>query len=125
MKRLEDDQKFKQSIIEELKSIGEEIDLKPLVREYIECLCRVHTKVRELIEDDSMEWERTTKGVIDRFKTANPDETSLAGLALIAQSDEGEPTNIVHIFEDFLERISQLKQKNREYNRLANRLVSG
>jgi hypothetical protein len=42
---------FKQSILNEIKSRGEKIDLRPPIREYISCLVRIHAELRKIFSE--------------------------------------------------------------------------
>jgi hypothetical protein len=47
------DDKFKASVREELISIGDTVDIKPLLREYIACLGKLHNEARKIIDKKS------------------------------------------------------------------------
>jgi hypothetical protein len=57
LKKLEDDGKFKSSVREEMKNLGDKIDIKPLVRGYIASIGNIQDKVREVLKDDILLWE--------------------------------------------------------------------
>jgi hypothetical protein len=124
VKKLQDDPKFKQSIKDELGKTDEQIDLRPLIRKYVECLCQVHSSIRELLDDDLKKWEETIHGVISKFRREYPDDHSLIGLALTTKSKRGEGSDIEYISEDFIKRINQLRKKNKLFDRLSHRIVT-
>lgn len=48
--KLAADGKFKKSVLDELRALGEEIQFKPLVRDYMEGLGQIHGQAREIIK---------------------------------------------------------------------------
>lgn len=47
--RLKEEKKFKSSVLKELEAIGDLIDLKPLVRQYMESLGRIHCESKQTL----------------------------------------------------------------------------
>lgn len=124
IKDLEDDKVFKRTVIQELKKLGHQVDIKPIVREYITCIGRIHSKVREVIKSDVIEWEKLIQGAIDRFKReANTED--IVGLGIAARDEEGLYPDMLDIFDDFIVHRQELEQKNRFSGSLARLHVSG
>lgn len=71
---------FKNSVLEELESIGEQFDLKFLTRDYVEGLWVVHSDIRSRILPKIENWEATLNEAIQRFQEKYPEERSLSGL---------------------------------------------
>lgn len=111
VKELEKDKKFKKTVIEELKNIGEEIDIKPLVREHVTCIGNVHKKVRAVLRSDIQKWEESIQKCIQKFKDESNSE-DIIGLGIAIQEEEGLYTESVQIFTDFIEHRQELEQKN-------------
>lgn len=108
---LEDDPKFKRAVLKELKAIGDEVDIKPLVRDYVECLSRVQNKAREILRDNVLVWETKVNEAIGIFKSAFGIE-NITGLAIVIESEDGIYTESEYIFNDFSERRRKLERKN-------------
>lgn len=109
---LEEDKKFKADVLAKLKAQGNTVDIKPLMREYIESLFRIHKKIRELIHDDIVVWEGTINDATERFQQAYGQDTSIVGLAIVAESEEGIYPESEELFTGFLERRRELESKN-------------
>lgn len=121
---LENDSKFKRTVLEELKLIGSEVDVKPLVREYVECLGNLHGKIRELLHKNVSSWESKIFGAIDHFKGAFGKETSVIGLAIVEEVEDGVYSKSELIFAEFTERRRKLENKNRILGSLSSRYVT-
>ena len=121
---LEDDSKFKRAVLKELRTMGSDVDIKPLVREYLECLGKVHGKIRELIRRNVSSWEEEISGAIERFKSAFGTQTSITGLAIVTETEDGVYSESETIFTEFIERRRKMESKNRILDSLASRYVT-
>lgn len=120
---LQEDEKFKKTVLDELKKLGEEFDIKPLIREYITSIGNVHKKVREILKEDIQQWEKTIHNCIQKFR----DETKsddIIGLGIVIQEDEGIYSESISIFTDFIEHRHELEEKNRLIGSLARFFVT-
>lgn len=108
---LAEDPKFKKSVLSELESHADSIDLKPLIRDYVADLATVHEWVKEVTATHIATWESRYRSAINRFSDAFPDEPSLKGLTAVAISD-AQQAGEVHLFTDFVEYRSALAKKN-------------
>jgi hypothetical protein len=61
--RLKEEKKFKRAVLKDLAELGHTIDIKFLVREYLDSIGRIHLSIRDLVADDVAKWEET----ISRF----------------------------------------------------------
>jgi hypothetical protein len=111
---LEDDGKFKKSILKELKDIQNKdwIDAKPLIREYVEGIGKIHEKARDLIGLDLTNWEKILDETIAKFQNEFGKETSLAGLTIVTEKDNAHWEENKTIFKEFIERRQTLEKKN-------------
>jgi len=121
---LNQDKKFKKTILVELKKFGDEIDIKPLVREYIAGIANIHEKIREIMRDDITNWENTLFSMIDLFKENFGQEESIVGLAAVIKEDDDTYNGIVPIFTEFIEHRRELENKNRTLSTLKNCYVT-
>jgi hypothetical protein len=119
---LEDDGKFKRSVLEELKTKGEKIDIRPLVRQYIAGLGEVHDKTRELLEGDRQAWEEVIRAKIKRFEAAYGSASST--IAVVAESEEGRVIERELVFTDIIERRKAFERRNRLLDSLSLRFVT-
>lgn len=125
--QLEEDGKFKRTILEELKGRGGAfVSLTLLVREYVEGLGRVHEALRDATEKDVSCWEAALAFVEQRATMGfAEDPPGLVGLAVVSEDDEGLWSEIDHIFSDIAKRRQSLVRKNRILQKLSDRYVSG
>lgn len=122
---LRSDYKFKKSVLEELQALGERVDLKLLVRQYIECLWRIHSLIRHETAEEARRCEKVLSSAMDRFKQQNPNERSFVGLAALIQHGDGQRTGEIELFEDFFALRKHLCSKNADFENLASRYVTG
>lgn len=124
IKELEEDKKFKKTVLKELKKLGDEIDIKPLTREYITSIGNVHKKVREVINNDVQLWDKIIHECIQKFQDGSDAEESILGLGIVRQEEEGIYSESVPIFTEFIELRQELEQKNRLVGSLAKCFVT-
>lgn len=134
MSSLREEEKFNRSVLNELEAMGDLIDLKPLVRQYMESIGRIHLFIRALLKDDIEKWdsavlelrtlfekrfgEDTPEGRISIFSRDN------VGLALVAREDNAELVESVYIVEDLITRRQWLVRKNNTLRRYNSAIVS-
>lgn len=108
---LRDNKKFKKTISDELASKSE-IDLFPLVREYVAGIGSAFNRLGEVMNDDVKEWNATLRGAVARAK-----ETFSAGVvglkAVEHDRDSRTYTQDCWLNEDPLDRHKALARKNR------------
>lgn len=106
---------LKAKIAKELIALGQEdIPIKPLVRDYVSSLGRIHRKVRELLAPAIRTWEGASREVVQRFCTEFGNETDGLAIARIRLEDGREKGVLEsHYLNDTLsERRTQLERKN-------------
>jgi hypothetical protein len=124
VEELRGDKKFKKSVIDELEEIGKEIDIKPLVREYIAGIANFHEKVRLVMVKDVLSWEKMLFTCIDKFKEKTSPEESVIGLSAVITGDRGTYRGVVPIFTEFIEHRRELEKKNKTLSTLGIRYVT-
>ncbi|MDD4924643.1 MAG: hypothetical protein PHF74_07440 [Dehalococcoidales bacterium] len=103
------DSRFNKKILEEIKQIGEDIDIRPLIRQYIQGLIEVNKKIRKVLSPHIIKWENTVQCAIKRFQENNPEETTLS-LSLFIENDNCK--KYVDIFDEFIGYRQQLINEN-------------
>lgn len=123
---LEEDGKFKKSVLSELKNIQTKgmVDARPLIREYVECIGKIHEDVRKQIRADLTQWENIFDDTIIKFQNEFGKDTVLSGLAIIAEEDTGKRTEEKLISKLFIERRQTLETKNSVFVNLHKRFAS-
>jgi hypothetical protein len=94
--RLEEDGKFKSSVLEELKQQGDKVDIKPMIREYIDGLGKIHNEIRRQLKCLVDESDKTIRDAIELYRKDYPTDDSVVGLAAVKRNDRtySEPPRI-------------------------------
>jgi hypothetical protein len=107
--QLAQDGLFKRSVLEEINQ-PEAIELKSMVREYIEGVSAIHTVFRSTTDQQQQEWIGQINAPTARFKEQFPDESTL-GLAVLPVDEEGfkaaEEVYVAGPLEGYLTHLQQ------------------
>lgn len=112
---------FKKEILRELQAMGKEIDIRPLIREYVASIGQIHLFIRKELHEDILVWESILKRVFEQFHAAGG--KNVMGLAIVAKDSDGKRIDSHDIFEDFMTRRKTLERKNRDLTHLASHFV--
>lgn len=121
---LVDDDKFKKSVAKEISARVNKknrLDIRPLVREYIEGLYCVHSAVRDSMSKDIQKWEERLKETMELSRDALGGD--IVGLAVVIVED-GKYVERIAIFEELMARRRELEKKNQMQERLKKRFVT-
>lgn len=121
--RLEEDGKFKASVLEELKEQGDKVDIKPMIREYVDGLGKIHNEIRRQLKGLVDESDKTIRNAIERYRKADPADDSVVGLAAVSRYDL-TCSDIIPLFEEPLDYRKGFELKNSNFNNLAKRHVT-
>lgn len=117
------DDRFKAKVLKELDALGGRVDVKPLVRDYVECLAQIHERLRAMLTDSLPTWEVQYMKAIEQFKTSFP-QAPLNGLVAV-EIDGPNRRNEINLSSEFLEHRKLLEAKNQGFVNLGRRYVSG
>ncbi|UOD32032.1 hypothetical protein INH39_10370 [Massilia violaceinigra] len=114
---------FNRTVLQELEKAGEKIDLKMLVRDFMEGLSIGHVFLRSLLTQNLIDANKILKDVLSLYGNNFPEEKSLIGLAIIHATSDGD------VKETFFNTSSEnhrvyLENKNRELVNLSKQYVS-
>ena len=115
---------FKRPVLRELEALGGSVDLKPLVREYVEGLWAVHAQIRGLLASRILEWEATLELAKSTFLAAGNDVRSAFALAAVTLRDDNTYETAVHLPMQFNGYRRFLESKNARLDNLAQRYVT-
>lgn len=121
---LDEDKSFKRTVLKELMKCGNEIDIKPLVREYIESIASIHEKIRSILIRDESDWESRVQQAIDLFKTKFGTESSNMALSIVAIGDDKKISERIRMSNDLIARRRELESKNRFLGSLVSRYAT-
>jgi hypothetical protein len=114
---------MKAGVISELEKLGDSIDLKPLIREYVTGLAEVHRWLRELIRPDIARWDRSVADVLGEFEAAHGGGS--VAVALVVLEEAETPIEPVWLSTEAPERRKELEQKNGQLLNYGRHYVSG
>jgi len=120
--RLKEDEKFKKSVLHEMIEIGSQVDLKPLVRQYITGLMKVHRSLRNELDDHLDRWDKTVLDLVKRFRTET--ESNAGPIQAIEIGPDGRILKEVLLSEDVTSRRRFLQKKNHGFGDLLKLRIS-
>lgn len=119
---LKDNEKFKKAIADELTS-RDEVDLIPLVREYVSGIGAAFRKLRETMDGDVRQWNATLRGAVARAR----EKFSAGVIGLAAVEHDLVSLDYIQgceLNEDPLDRHEALANKNRILHLVASKYVA-
>lgn len=126
IRTLQDDPKFKRSVLEDLRPLASDeqsVEVAPLVREYVQSIGRVQMRVRELIAPDLGAADALIVDARDRARLA-AQGTSLAGLSIVRRDEDGRSHGWEWVSTELIDRRKELQKKNSHLDSLTRRYVS-
>ena len=124
VQEFEKDNKFKKEVLKEIKRLGEKIDLKPLLREYVESLWNIHAKIRELLKSDILAWEQLLQNTLNKIQSNNSKIRPNIGLSAVRQNEDGLNIDSFEIDKFIIEYRQELQRKNSTFINLSKRYVT-
>lgn len=125
---LSDDIKIKSSVKKDMKEYPNQteygIDIRPLIRQYMESIGLIHLRIRELLDPDINQWEKTIFSVAEMYKSEFGKDQSLLGLSLCRFDVNRHLLEQIRIFNEFIERRHKLVLKNHRFTNLHKRFVT-
>lgn len=116
--------KFKRAVLKELEARGESVELKPLVRQYVEGLWAVHAQIRELVAQPIRMWEATLELAKSTFLAGGNDERSTFFLAAVTLADDDTYEMSISVPTKLSDYRRFLETKNDRLDNLALRYVT-
>jgi hypothetical protein len=120
------DDKFKQTVLKELLATPSKagIDIRPLIRKYVEGIGVIHEKARGLLHSETKIWESFINDTIHKFEMEFGTEESLAGLVIVIEGDDNHWIESKPILKELVQRRQELENKNRFFVNLHKRFAS-
>jgi hypothetical protein len=116
--------KFNRTILEELEAMGERIDLKSLVRDYVEGLSIAHVALRHAIDQRVTSAVLTIEKTIESFKREFPDEKSSGGLVAVKGATGVPFEEQLAVLQEPNEYRLHLEKKNPKLVNLSRQYIS-
>jgi len=123
LRELENDNKFKKELIEQIRNGGKYINLMPLIREYVDGIAVIHNESRSLLKEDIYRWDGLFRSALDRYRdSAGSNEITDATVAEL--DADGLWVQSFDILEEFITRRELLERKNKKAGSYERRFVS-
>jgi hypothetical protein len=116
---------FKRSVLDELDALADpkgRVDVRPLVRSYVESMASIQAGLRQLLESDLARWEGLFDSTIQRVSDSPDDEESVALLA--ARNADGKFTEETLFARRVYQRRRKLAERNKHLENLTNRVIT-
>lgn len=105
-------EKFKRKVLNELEAGPESIDLRPLVRQYVEGLSTIHDAARAVSQDHCDEAERITRDAIRRWELASSGKDKTFGLVLARMTSPATWDVVVQVTTRAIDACKALRRQN-------------
>jgi hypothetical protein len=115
--------KFKPTNKAELEAIGEKVDIKPIVRQYMSSFSVLHKQVRTALKPTSAIWDRKLTDASTRFR--NEFSRDAIGLHATSIDVNGEFKEQLSIFTDVIDRRLYLERRATTIGNLYAHFISG
>lgn len=121
---LETDGGFKKKILEELKTIGESIDLIWLIRGYVEAISEINKEVRSIASNRADEVRIIITDAVKSYQAVSEDEDVSPGLAIAKFDDAGICVEHHYLVPEALAYRDRFLNKNRTLINFSKRHVA-
>ena len=101
---------------------GEKVDIRSIIREYLEGLSNVHITMRSKLKDDINSWEKIIKSLYAELGMVSdqvPDSTIILRTKEDQSFEELEYASL-----SVMKRINEYENKNKILSNLSNRFIS-
>lgn len=125
LSKLRENKDFKASVLNELTSLAgkkDQIQLSPLIRVYVESICKIHEELRRLTDSDVQKWEATIQAARDKAQTLFT-ETNV-GLAIVARRADCVVIKKAYLHDHIETERRRLRKRNSLFTGFAKRYVS-
>lgn len=114
---------FKSVMLAELKTLGEKIDLKPMVRQSLASFARIHTLVRKACADTATSEGAALESAVSMFERKT--NRAPVGLAAVQIEDDGSHAASHSVHLGNVHRRRHLERRSNAITNLQDHFVSG
>ena len=115
---------FKAAVLQELKTLGDKVEIMPMVHQYVASLGNLHERARKGLADCIASWEDAVLEAISKFKTENPKERPSRLVAVGISGKNWEHITPLYPLERQIEYRRALAKRNGGLTTLANGYVT-
>jgi hypothetical protein len=118
-----EDSKFQKKTKGKLSALGEKIDLRPLVRDYVECLATTHTELRSQYDPMLQEWKSKIEAAMAKFSLVYSLDPARE-LFFCIKTIDGKSVDELFVSLNSHARLQMLMQKNSAFGNFGKRYVT-
>ena len=118
------DHRTKRNILNELMSKGEYVDIKPIYREYIESLWRIHSGLRAMIAHHVAEWDLLVMQTVNDFYESTK-ALNMFRLGIIRKGEDGSIAEAEDLSHEMIQERRYYEHRNRNLINISKRYVTG
>lgn len=125
IKKLEEDRKIDPIVLKRLTKISKKglVDIRPLIKEYIQQLGISHEKTRKIMSADIEKWKLIINTILEKISDLYPNVTKTGASIGVLDKDELLRDQFT-IFTEYIQRIDEFENKNRFYSNLLSRFAT-
>ena len=124
VRMLKEEGGFKKAVLDELDAIGgNDIDIKPMVREYIDAHWRVHIGIRTAMATDIQVWTAAIQKRLDAMRVDYPKVETL-GLTLLSLDDSDRVLTEDSLYPPFLDHFRKVLARHTTAPELRHTFIS-
>lgn len=120
---LEEDGKFKRAVLEELKNIGDRVDIRLYIRQYVQSFYKFQKFIRDIFIEDRLEYDNLINEAYKKYEDKYGKITSF--LAISDYHLDNCHKDVNYILRDIITRRIWLEEKNNIDKDLTINFVSG
>jgi hypothetical protein len=115
---------FKSAVLQELKTLGDKVEIMPMVRQYVASLGSIHERARKGLAYCIASWDEAVLEAISKFKKENPKEQPSRLVAVGICDKNWEHITPLYPLERQIEYRRALAKRNAGLTTLAIRYVT-
>jgi len=112
---------FKPAILKKLEALGEEVDVRPLVRKYITCIYNIQKSIRKQMKDDIKNWADL---IIESEKRYLAKQKIAPGLAVVQRTNVQKSTFLFHVSQNVINRYKWFMDRNNSFSNFTKSIVT-
>lgn len=103
--KLREGETFKKPVLKELEALGEKFDIRPMVRVYMDSICRIQKFIRERVKGDVDKWKGLILATEKRYRKR---QKEAHGIAVVAQTKDYRTVEKYYITQNIINRYEEL-----------------
>lgn len=111
-KRLQEGGSFKAQVLKEIEGLGDKIDIRPMVRVYMDAICKIQKFIRDNTNADVASWQ---KQIADVEKRYHKRQKPAYGMAIVSRN-ERQVVEYHYITQNLTNRYNWLVRRNHTVN---------